>query len=166
VVVTVQLELPHPELDGGSEKILVVVVVDTLVMLVVNVLQPVMVEVMVTVSAMLTFWVNVRVDVCVVVMWSVAYIVCISVVRNVTVARWISVSVVEDFAHVSDGAQEAELVVELAHGSERHGLELVVVCRFMVLTLCAARLLSKKLELIVDTEEPTIVGGSTAAEIA
>jgi hypothetical protein len=43
VVVTVQLELPHPELDGGSEKILVVVVVDTLVMLVVNVLQPVMV---------------------------------------------------------------------------------------------------------------------------
>jgi hypothetical protein len=31
--------------------------------------------------------VKVRVDVCVVVMWSVAYMVCISVVRNVMVAR-------------------------------------------------------------------------------
>jgi hypothetical protein len=127
VVVTVQLELPHPELGGGSENILVVVVVDTLVMLVVNVLHPVMVEVMVTVSAMLTFFVNVRVDVCVVVMWSVAYMVCISVVRNVMVARWISISAV-GFAHGSDEPQEAELVVELAHGSELHGLELVPVC--------------------------------------
>jgi hypothetical protein len=46
------------------------------------------------------------------------------------VASWTSVSVVRDvFAHGSDEAQEAELVVELTHGSEPHGLELAVVCR-------------------------------------
>jgi hypothetical protein len=82
------------------------------------------------------------------------------------VARWISVSVVEDFAQGSDEPQEAELVVELAHGSEPLGLELVVVCRFMALTLRAARSFSKKLELTVDTEGSTSVDFSTAGEIA
>jgi hypothetical protein len=56
------------------------------------------------------------------------------------VASWISVSVVRDaFAHGSDEAQEAELVVELAHGSEPHGLELVVVCKLAAFMSRAAR---------------------------
>jgi hypothetical protein len=51
-----------------------------------------------------------------------------------------SVSVVRDvFAHGSDEAQEAELVVELAHGSEPHGLELVVVCSLTAFMSRAAR---------------------------
>jgi hypothetical protein len=63
------------------------------------------------------------------------------------VASWTSVSVVvELFAHGSDEAQAAELVVELAHGSEPHGLELVVVCSLTAFKSRAARALLGKLK--------------------
>lgn len=54
------------------------------------------------------------------------------------VARWVSVSVVS-FGQGSEEGQEAELVVELEHGFEPQGSELVVVCLFIVFMSRAAR---------------------------
>lgn len=98
------------------------------------------------------------------------------------VARWISVSVVSDFAqgseepqeeelvveleHGSDEPHEAELVVGLEHGSEPHGLELAVVCRLMAFILRAARVVSGKPELTVDSASFTPVESPAAVEIA
>jgi len=79
---------------------------------------------------------------------------------------------VVSFGHGSDEEQEAELVVELEHwfdephaeeeevvellhGSETHGLELVVVCRLMALLSRAARALLGRAELRVSTDEST-----------
>jgi hypothetical protein len=75
VVVTVQLELPHPELDGVAVCTTVVLVVCQLVTMVVNVLHAGTVEVTVTLVAILTFFVNVRTVCSVVVMWSVIHAV-------------------------------------------------------------------------------------------
>jgi hypothetical protein len=166
VVVTLQLELPHPELDGvGAGWMLVVVVVEPLFTVVVKVLHPGTVEVDVTVSAMLTTLVNIRVVCCVVVTWSVMYAVCISVVCSVLVARCVSVSVVS-FPHGSDEAQDAELVVELLHGSGPHGLELAVVCRFRASSPRAARALLRTPEPTTDTERSIRVDCSILVETA
>jgi hypothetical protein len=144
---------------------LVVVVVDQVVTVVVNVLHPGTVVVEVIVSATLTVLVNMRTVCCVVVMWSVMYAVCISVVWSVMVARWISVSVVSNFAHGSDEAQEAELVVELLHGSEPHGLELAVVWRLMAFMLRATRALLGKSEVTVGAGRLAQVDFSISKEI-
>lgn len=66
------------------------------------------------------------------------------------------------FGHESDEEQGAELVVELLHGSEPHEVELVVVCRSMVLISRAARAMLGKPGLTVDTERLTRVGCKTA----
>jgi hypothetical protein len=59
------------------------------------------------------------------------------------------------FAHGSGEAQGAELVVELAHGSEPHGLELVVVCRLAAFRSRAAKVLLGKLKyLILSPHQP------------
>lgn len=127
---------------------MIVVVDPTVVTTVVKVLHPVTVEVDVTVSATLTILVNIRVERCVVVTWSVMYAVCISVVCKVMVARCVSVSVVS-FGHGSDEEQGAELVVELEHGFEPHGSELVVVCFLIVFMLRTTRAAPVDLGLIL-----------------
>lgn len=81
------------------------------------------------------------------------------------VARWISVSVVSDFAHGSDGAQEAELVVELLHGSEPHELGLAVVWMLVAAMSRAARALLGDLEVTVEAERSAQVDFSISIEI-
>jgi hypothetical protein len=73
--------------------------------------------------------------------------------------------VVSLFAHGSDGAQEAELVVELLHGSEPHGLVLAVVWRLMAVMSRAARALLGKSEVRVVAEGSVQVDFSMSIEI-